>query len=58
MTAPSLPSSIRDILIGACVAGLVAVASAYAGLPSRVTSLESAFQSMDKKLDILIQRTR
>lgn len=58
-------SFIRDAAIAAIIAILGSVGIKYADLPSRVSVVESqqtdikqAVQSMDGKLDILIQRTR
>ncbi len=56
---------LRDLVIGAIVAFLGAVAMKYADLPTRVSVVESridgiqkATESIDSKIDILITRTR
>lgn len=56
---------IRDAAIAAIIAVLGAIGIKYADLPTRVSVVESRIdgiqqtaQSMDSKLDILIQRTR
>ncbi len=50
-----------DISIGVCVAVLAAVSIRYIDIPARISTieakqaaLETAFNSIDKKLDILI----
>lgn len=45
---------VQDVATKVLVVVLGAAAIAYAGLPSRVTVLESKFDGIDKKLDQII----
>ncbi len=51
-----LPQNMKDAVLVALAGSAIGVCLRFANLPTRVDALESSFQSMDRKLDVLIAR--
>lgn len=52
------PVDSHEILTGVLILLVAGAVMAFAGIPSRVSVLESQFSGIDKKLDQILERTK